>query len=314
MNILIVGGAGYLGGAVTDILKDSEHNIVVYDNLLYENEYTKKVPFVYGDVRDTNKLKKYLDWADIVIWIAALVGDQACALDMTLTKEINTDSVKCLINNFKKKIIFTSTCSVYGMADEILDEQSKLNPLSHYANTKLWAEEILKDSNSLIFRLGTLFGVSDEFARLRTDLVLNTLTMNAHAKGKLCVFGGNQWRPLIHVRDVAETICENLYSQNPGIYNLHKENITVLQLAESMKLYFPNLTLEITDIKFEDARNYRVSSDKAIKELNFNPIISLKQGILELKSLLDEQRIKNLFADRYSNFKHLSQINLREIK
>jgi len=96
MNILVVGGAGYLGGAVTDLLAESGNTIIVYDILLYEESYRKDVPFVYGDVRDRVKLKKYLDWADAVIWLAALVGDPACSLNEELTIDINKNSVQYL--------------------------------------------------------------------------------------------------------------------------------------------------------------------------------------------------------------------------
>lgn len=309
MKILICGGAGYLGGAVTDLLmNNNNYNICVFDNLLYEETYRKDVPFVYGDVRDTKKLKKYLTWADVVIWICALVGDQACAIDKGLAKEVNTDSLKFLVDNFKKKIIFTSTCSIYGAMDGLLTETSKINPLSHYAQTKLWAEEMLKNSDALMLRLGTLFGVSDKFSRIRTDLVLNTLVMNAHAKGKISVFGGKQYRPLIHVKDVAQTIYNNLTSEHRGIYNLHYKNITILELANIIKKHFPKLELEIVQTEFEDSRNYKVSSDKAIKDLNFNPIYSLDSGIIELKKLLEEKRIVNPYSARYSNYKHLTQI------
>jgi nucleoside-diphosphate-sugar epimerase len=308
MNVFIAGGCGYLGGAVTDLLLNTEHNVIVYDNLLYEENYRKNIPFVYGDIRDQHKLKHYLDWADVVIWLGAFVGDQACAINQSLAKEINTDSLNFLVDNFKKKIIFTSSASVYGLAEGILTEESPLNPQSHYAMTKIWAEEILKNSNVLIFRLGTLFGISDTYSRIRNDLILNILTMSAHTNNKLCIFGGNQWRPLIHVKDVAKTICENINFQKKGIYNLHKINITVLELAQLIKNYFKDLTLEITDTKFEDSRSYAISSLKAINILNFNPIITLENGILELKQLLEENRIKNCYSDRYSNYNYLKTI------
>lgn len=308
MNILVSGGAGYLGGAVTSILMNTGHDIKVYDSLLYEEVYTKNVPFVYGDIRDAKKLKKYLDWADTVIWLAAFVGDQACALNKQLAKEINTDTLQFLKDNFKKKIIFTSTCSVYGASDDLLTEKSTLNPLSHYAQTKIWAEEILKGTNSLIFRLGTLFGISDSYSRLRTDLILNTLTMNAQAKGKICVFGGKQYRPLIHVKDVARIICNCIGSKRTGIYNLHYKNTTILDLAKQIKKYFPNLDLEITNTKFEDNRNYKIESTKAEEELNFIPSITFEEGIKELKELLQANRVKNPFAERYSNYLHLKNL------
>ena len=308
MKILVVGGAGYLGGAVIDKLLQTDHEIRVYDNLLYEESYRREVPFVCGDVRDKELLKKHLKWADEVIWLAALVGDQACALDKALTKEINTDSLKFLVNNFKKKIIFTSTCSVYGANDKLVTESSKPNPLSHYAITKLWSEGILKGRNALIFRLGTLFGISNHFSRIRADLVLNTLVMNGVAKGKLSIFGGKQYRPLIHVNDVAEIIVKSINTSYKGIYNIHYKNVSILELGKLIKKLVPGIKLEITKTKFEDNRNYKVSSDKAKKQIKFNPTTTLEEGILELKKLLEEKRIKNPFNNRYSNYLHLKNL------
>jgi len=314
MNVLIVGGAGYLGGSIVDKLINTDHKIMIYDNLLYEDSYRREVPFVYGDVRDQNLLKKYLDWADVVIWLAALVGDGACALDQPLAKEINADSLKFLREEFQRKIIFTSSCSVYGANSDMVTESGLTNPLSHYALTKVWAEENLNSTNALIFRLGTLFGVSNHFSRIRTDLVLNTLVMNAIAKKKITVFGGQQYRPLIHVRDVAEMIVNSLTTDSRGIYNLHYKNVTVIELAHLIKKLIPEIELEITNTLFEDNRNYKISSEKAQKELEFNPSISLEEGILELKTLLDEKRIKNPFLNRYSNYDYLSNLYKGEKK
>jgi nucleoside-diphosphate-sugar epimerase len=96
-----------------------------------------------------------------------------------------------------------STCSVYGAQDGMLTEESPTEPLSIYAATKLSAEEYLKDKNAIIFRLGTLFGVGDQFSRIRTDLVVNVMAARAYYEQRLKVFGGEQWRPLLHVKDAA---------------------------------------------------------------------------------------------------------------
>lgn len=308
MKILIVGGAGYLGGGVTDLLKGSKHDILVYDLLLYEETYRKNVAFVYGDVRDKSKLKEYFNWADVVIWLAALVGDPACGLNEALTRQINTDSVGFLKDNFKGRIIFMSTCSVYGAADGELHEDSGLNPLSLYAKTKLASEDMLSGSNSLIFRLGTLYGVSDCFSRIRFDLVVNTLVMRAVFHGKISVFGGRQFRPLLHVRDAAAMVCSVLEKNNTGIYNLHSENSAIFEIAERILKYFPELQLETNDAMFQDNRNYRVSSRKAEKELGFKPGLIIDDGIKELKSLLEQGRVKNSFISRFSNYLYLKPL------
>ena len=308
MNILVVGGAGYVGGALTDILvEEKKHKLRVYDALLYEDSYRKPVEFVLGDVRDCDRLKPHLKWADAVLWIAALVGDPACALNPDLSIEINQDSVKWLSENYDGRIMFLSTCSVYGAQDGILDENSPTNPLSVYAITKLEAEKHLAGKNALVCRLGTLFGVGDIFSRIRLDLVVNTLTVKAHEQKRLSVFGGGQFRPLLHVRDAARALVENVSNAQTGIFNLHSENVTILNLARKVCVHFPGAVLEETDCRVEDTRNYRVSSQKAKTLLAFKPRFSIDDGIEELKNLLDSGRLARdvMSNPRYANESYL---------
>jgi nucleoside-diphosphate-sugar epimerase len=309
VNILVVGGAGYLGGALTDLLSQSKHNCRVYDALLYEESFRKQVDFVYGDIRDTKNLVPQLKWADVVVWLAALVGDGACALNPEISTAVNQESVKWLADNFGGRIIFMSTCSVYGAQDGILDESSPTGPLSLYGVTKLGAEKYLKDKNALIFRLGTLFGVGDCFSRIRLDLVVNTLTVRAYTAGKISVFGGDQFRPLLHVKDVAETIADNLATSATGIFNLHKQNVRIMDLAYQIRMHFPDLVIEKTDMKFQDSRNYRVSSEKAQNILGFKPHYLIDDGIEELKELLESKRLKDIDNPRYTNQKYLAMFN-----
>lgn len=307
-NILLVGGCGYLGGALTDILKNSSYNVKVYDNLVYEETYRKNIDFVYGDIRDRDKLKKHLDWSDTVIWLAALVGDGACSINPILAEEINTESVKWLSENFNGKIVHLSTCSTYGMKEGILDENSETNPLSIYAITKLKSEQYLKGKNAIIFRLGTLFGVGDLFSRIRLDLVVNVLVVNAVKTNSITLFGGNQYRPLLHVKDVANMIYQVLddkYANKRGIYNLHYKNMKIIDLADVFKKHFPDLIVNKTEMSFQDLRNYRVSSDKAIKELDFNPTYTIDYGIKQIKELIIDSRIKNTNNNRYNNYQYL---------
>ena len=264
MNILIVGGAGYVGGVITDLLIKNKYNVTVYDSLLYEDQYMKDCPFILGDVRDENKLKGLLSKFDTVVWIAALVGDGACNIDPKLTNEINFKSVEFLSQNFNGRIVFFSTCSVYGAQNQLLNENSSVNPLSLYASTKLKAENVLKNKNAIIFRLGTLFGLSDKFARLRMDLVVNTLTAKAFIENKINVFGGEQYRPLLHVRDAAKAIHESISSKEVGIFNLSLDNFKIIDIANAIKDHFPSLEILIEDIPFQDTRNYRVDNSKSL--------------------------------------------------
>lgn len=301
MNILIVGGAGYIGGAVTDLLLETPFNVRVYDYLVYEEGFRKPVEFVFGDIRDTEHLQRNLEWADAVVWLAALVGDGACALNPELSVGLNQHSVEWLAQNFDGRIIFTSTCSVYGAQLGELTEDSSLNPLSVYAVTKLGAEQYLKDKNALIFRLGTLFGVGDLFSRIRLDLVVNVLTVRAAMEGQLTVFGGDQFRPLLHVKDVAQAIVDNLQTSPTGVFNLHRQNVRIVDLAYQVRNHFPDAELITTDMQFQDARNYRVNSDKARTVLNWHPRWSIDDGIVQIKELIETRRLKDISSPRYAN-------------
>ncbi len=309
MNILVVGGAGYVGGGIVDKLKQT-HNVTVYDSLIYEESYRKDVNFVYGDIRDYDKLLPLLKENDAVIWLAALVGDGACSINPELTFEINSESVKFLANNFDKRVIFLSTCSVYGAQEGLLDESSTINPLSEYASSKVQAEEYLSDSNAIIFRLGTLFGISDEFSRIRLDLVVNILVTKALTEGKLTVFGGEQWRPLLHVIDVANAIAHTIESDITGIFNLHYKNFRIIDIAQAIIEKVPSASIETTPIKFQDARNYQVSSEKLYKESGFKASTNLSKGIEEIYNLISNNRIKNVHHNRYSNQNFLEEYGI----
>jgi nucleoside-diphosphate-sugar epimerase len=304
MKVLVVGGAGYIGGAVVDLLKLNRFQVTVYDNLLFETEYLNDVPFVFGDIRDHDILKEQLDRHDAVVWLAALVGDGACAINPELTWTLNTKAVKWMAQNFRGRIIFPSTCSVYGVSkdpDDILDENSPINPLSIYAASKLKAEEYLGDKG-LVFRLGTVFGTGGPHSRLRMDLVLNAMTVRGMLEKKLSVFGGDQYRPLIHVRDVALAIIQQLRTENIGIYNLASYNYKILDLAQEIKQELgAGIDLQVTPRMYEDTRNYRVSHEKALQELTFSPNYTTLDGIQEIAKLVTEKRIINWRNYKYHN-------------
>ena len=305
-NVLVVGGAGYVGGYLVDLLLASKNfNVRVFDKLLYEESYMKDVDFIFGDVRDYNLIDNHLKWADTVIWIAALVGDGACEIDKQQTYQINTETVKHLCKVFKKEIIFFSTCSVYGINDNLLTEDSKTNPLSTYAISKLEAEKFIKENNGIIFRLGTLFGVGDKFSRIRLDLVLNILTLKSVLEKKITVFGGEQYRPLLHVKDACQAIMLAIYNFIPGVYNLHYDNYTIKDVALIIQKEINGTQIEFIDKKFQDLRNYRVDGTRVKNKLNFKPYYDLKYGIKEIKFLVENNRIKDPGNIRYTNVEYL---------
>ena len=300
MKILVVGGAGYVGGGIVDTLS-KKNEITVYDSLIYESAFRKDVNFIYGDIRDYKKINSILSNFDAVVWLAALVGDGACSINPTLTHEINSETVKNLVKNFNGKIIFLSTCSVYGAQEGVLDENSEVNPLSEYASSKLIADKYLEESDAIIFRLGTLFGISDKFSKIRLELFINILNTKALVDKKMSVFGGDQWRPLLHVKDVANAIEHNISSDTKGIFNLHYKNFKIIEIAEKIKEKIPDVSIETTPLPFQDARNYQVSSDKLKRETGFEASIELTQGIEEMYNLISSNRIKDINDPRYSN-------------
>ena len=300
MKILVVGGAGYVGGGIVDKLVPN-HEVTVYDSLVYETSYRKDVDFIYGDIRDHKKLNSILNNYDSVIWLAALVGDGACSINPSLTQEINAESVKNLAKNYSGRIVFLSTCSVYGAQEGVLSEDSSTNPLSEYASSKLIAEKYLEDSNVIIFRLGTLFGISDQYSRIRLDLVVNILVTKALMENKMSVFGGDQWRPLLHVNDVANAIDVTVETQVNGIFNLHYKNFRIIEIAEEIEKKITSAEIIKTPLEFQDARNYQVTSEKLHRETGFKAEVDLKVGIDEIYELISKNRIKDISDPRYSN-------------
>jgi nucleoside-diphosphate-sugar epimerase len=311
-NVLIVGGAGYIGGWLSDRVRDDGHEVRVFDVLLYEDQYLKDIDFVHGNILDRNTLTSQLEWADAVVWLAAMVGDGACALDPELTRAINVDSVRWLAEAYHGRIVFMSTCSVYGAQDGLLTEESPLNPLSLYAETKVEAEEALARKDAIIFRLGTIFGVGDTYSRIRMDLVLNLLTVKAILHGRISVFGGDQYRPLLHVRDVAEAVRRTLFTEHQGKYNLNCESVTIRELADRIAACYSEVAIDFTPIPFEDLRNYRVSSDMARDVFGFSPQSSLEDGIHQVARAVQEGRIRDTTIPRYSNLDFLRPLLVPE--
>ena len=299
-KVLIVGGAGYIGGQVAfaSPLWD------VYDNLTFENYFYLPNHFIYGDVRDHDKLKSILEDYDVIIWLAAVVGDGACNLNPLLTLDVNENSVKWLVDNFKGRIVFASSCSVYGAYDDMLNETSGINPLSLYANTKVNCEKILlKHNNSIILRFGTIFGHA---IRPRFDLVVNILTAQAYLNKEIKVFGGEQWRPNVHVEDISSAIIASVYSDKVGVFNISNENLKIIDIAELVKKRLPETKITITKSPFEDNRNYKVDNSLAKDNLNWFPKYKVSYGVDQIVDVLESGRVPNPFDPIFHNLNYMA--------
>lgn len=308
MKVLVTGGVGYIGDSVVENLLSDGHKVSVVDNLLYTDSYMRPdVTFVRDDIRNPSIVLKPASegaW-DAIIHLAAIVGDGACQAAPDETVSINETFVHNLVNSLhhRTRLIFASTCSVYGANNELLDESSKTNPLSLYAGTKLNAEKhISRHANHVIFRLGTLFGISTPFGRIRSDLVANILAFKACEGKRLTVFGGEQWRPMLHVRDAGRIFAEAVAQSYVGTFILSHHNYKISDVARSvMEIVGGGGGIQVTDMKFEDLRNYRVQNEKALLH-GIKSEISLNEGIEEIliKYKL-EGRIKNPWLTQYNN-------------
>lgn len=309
-KILLVGGAGYIGGFTTDYLTSMGYEVGVYDNLTYESRYLKDVKFYYGDIRDTKKLTDVSDDYDVIVLLAALVGDPACSVDVNLTNEINHDAIR----NFTKRVsptkhvVFMSTNSVYGAQLEYLDEESEPQPISTYAKTKLMAEKHIRDINGTIFRLGTVYGMGDTYSRIRLDLVVNVLTMKCVFDKKITIFGGEQWRPLICVKDIAGYIEESIRKNIRGTYILSEANYTMRSLGEFMSTIFTDVDVQYTNIPFEDMRNYKVINKRSESTFDYIPQHNIRTEVLKMKRIFEEMRIKDVNDETYNNGKLIRNI------
>jgi nucleoside-diphosphate-sugar epimerase len=302
-KVLVCGGAGYIGGLTCDYLIREGFEVTVYDNLLYENRFLKEIPFIYGDIRDTEKLYNISKNYDVIVLMSALVGDPACSVDHKLTEEINYKAIKdfCEVVSPNKHLVFMSTCSVYGAQEGMLNEESPTNPLSSYASTKLEAEKHILEKGGTIFRLGTVFGLGDTYSRLRMDLVVNVLTMKAVKDGEITINGGEQWRPIVAVKDIAEYVTEACKEEYEGVFVLAKENVIIRELGERVASLIPGTKINYTEISFQDARNYRVDNTKSLKTFKYQPQVTVEDEVLRMLKLFNENRVENPEDKVYHN-------------
>jgi nucleoside-diphosphate-sugar epimerase len=295
MNILITGGAGYIGSVLVPNLLSQGHSVTVIDNFMYKQTSlaasirNEKLTLVFGDVRDESLMKAHLAKADMVIPLAAIVGAPACDRDPISAQSINKDSILWLLKHLSssQRVIMPTTNSAYGSGGEnnYCDENSPLNPLSLYARDKVIVENALMElSNATSFRLATVFGVSP---RMRLDLLVNNFAYRAISDGFVVVFEGHFKRNYVHLLDVIQAFnlaLDNEKDFRGEIFNvgLSEANISKIDLCHEIQLIVPNFTyLEAALGKDPDQRNYIVSNQK-IEMLGFKPEVTLQSGLQEL--------------------------------
>lgn len=320
-NILVTGGAGYIGSVLVRQLLEKDYYVKVLDNLrsggeaLLEVFHHPRFSFIKGDVRDKEIIKQALVDIDAVVHLAAIVGDPACAKEPELAKSTNLNGSKQLYDLCNesgiKRFIFASTCSNYGkMADpnSYVTEESELNPVSLYAETKVAFEKYLLEQTNTktiptVLRFSTVYGLSP---RVRFDLTVNEFTKELALERELEIFGEQFWRPYCHVIDLARSITLVLEAKVEKVaYNVFNvgdtsENYQKKMLAEEIKKVIPDAKIKYVT-RTEDPRDYRVAFEKIKQGLGFEITKTVPDGIKEIAEIIQQGFIVNPDDRKYYN-------------
>ncbi len=322
-----MGGAGYIGSIFAADLLETGYNVIVLDSLLYGADSVAPLigrpgfQLTVGDTRDEDIVRRLLAESASVVHFGEIVGDPACDLDPTVTVSVNhvaTVRLAALAAQAGiERFIYPSSCSVYGATDEIVDELGPLNPVSLYGRVKVASEqEVLRlrtDSfHPTVFRLATVYGLSP---RPRFDLVVNTLAGRAAAEHRIVVQGGGQWRPFVHVADVASLIAQTLTmpleAVSGEIFNLgsNSQNYTIAGVAEIVRERVPEVAIDVTE--GFDRRNYRVAFDKTASVFGFQPKRTVADGVAEIVRAVENRHVVDIHEARYSNVRALVETDAR---
>jgi nucleoside-diphosphate-sugar epimerase len=316
-NILLIGGAGYVGCQLTRKLINQNYNVIVYDLFLYDpnvlldlNKHPN-LKLIKGDIRNINYLENFLENIDVVIHLACISNDPSYELNPNLGKDINYSCFPKLLEKLKnfniKMFIYASSSSVYGIKKEnIVTENMSTEPLTDYSLYKLKCEELLFNDSAkyikTVLRPATVCGYSE---RQRLDVIVNILTNHAFFNKKIIVHGGNQLRPNIHIDDMCSaylSIIENKDFVNNEIFNIGFENHSVNELALLVKKTCSEV--EIIIEKVLDERSYKISSEKILKKINFKTKKSVEDAVKDLVLAFSNKKLVNTFLDdKFYNIK-----------
>ena len=321
-KVLVTGGAGYIGSQLSRLLLSKGYSVRVIDCLMFGGESIidlldhENFEFMAGDVRNQEDLNKAIGGVDMVVHLAAIVGDPACKKFPDAAKAINFESSKNLFEladkNGVEKFVFVSTCSNYGKMEDptsFVNENSKLSPISLYAETKVQTEEFLLNRKGeskcipTVLRFSTVYGLSP---RVRFDLTVNEFTRELALGKELVVFGEQFWRPYCHVNDLARGVELVLASSTEKVafevFNVGdtQENYQKQMIVDEILKQIPEGRVRYVK-KDEDPRDYRVSFDKIKERLGFQVTKRLPDGIEEIKMALDSKFFPNAYDSKYSN-------------
>lgn len=323
-KVLVIGGAGYIGTHTIRLLLEKGYYVRVLDTFMFGKDPIKEFishknfSYIEGDATNVMALSKAMQQIDTVIHLAGLVGDPACAVDSELTLHSNVVTARLAkdlaIAAGVRRFIFASSCSVYGVNENVVDETMELNPVSLYAKTKISTEnELLKvsvdDFNPTILRFSTVFGHSN---RQRFDLVGNLFTAQAFNDKAITVIGADQWRPFVHVKDLARAICcvieAPIEKVSGEIFNVGDDDLnrTIMGLASELTTAYESVfgdKVEIKNIEMDatDKRNYRVSFDKINSVLGFKCETTFNQGFVEMLINFKNGVYEDFKEKKYSN-------------
>ena len=324
MQVLVTGGAGYIGSVLIPMLLDKGYEVKCLDRFFFGKETLNDVisnpnlELIKDDIRWFNP--KILKDIDVVVDLAALSNDPSGELDPAKTFDINLGRVRVakLSKEYGvKRYILASSCSVYGFQDVILDEKSPTNPITAYAKSNLMAEkDVLQFSGSsftvTVLRQATVYGLSP---RMRFDLAINGMVLGLFKNKKIPVMrNGEQWRPFIHVKDTSKAFLLVMESSedkvNGETFNTgsNNQNYQILPLAQIIGEALP-ITLKIEWYGSSDKRSYRVKFDKINKTLGFKPDYTPKEGALEIYEALESGRVTDSIKTKTVEwYKHLLNI------
>lgn len=308
MHLLVTGACGYKGSVLVPKLLERGHRVRAFDIMWFGNELRPHpdLEVVKGDVRNIDEIN--LDGIDAIIHLSSVANDPCGDLEPKLTWEISCLATMQLADRAKrlgiKRFIYASSGSVYGVKDEDqVTEDLELLPISEYNKTKMCGERILlsykEDMVVQIVRPATVCGYSP---RMRLDVSVNMLTMQALQNGKITVFGGEQTRPNIHMDDITDLYIFLLdHPEHTGIYNAGFENVSILDIARLVTAHVP---AEIIVTPSNDPRSYRVNSDRLLKT-GFKPKKSIEDAIKEIVGMYRQGALKD--DDRWHNLRWMQK-------